>query len=651
MKNFLKVVAALAILATAFSCTKKTELSLSTKSLTFDADITVAQPQTVTVTTNTAWRAMASENWLSISPVSGPESGSFTVSVVNFNKELTDRKAQITVVADDLTEVITVTQKALVPVLSVAANGWDINAPIPAKGTGARQLVVTSNVPWTLTVTGGGDWFTYAPDSGNENGYVSMGWHANYELEERSVKLDFSAAGGQTASVTFKQLAAEPSRQIDSLALVAIYNAFGGAANMKEGRVWDLSKPLDDKNSWYGVTLNEAGRVSALKLLKGTITADWSIPAEIGKLTELTDLRFIDDKVTGSMPESLYNLTKLVSLYLTNNTVTWSLSSKVASFPNLKDLYIDQNANLSGELPKELGTLTKLVNINVSQTSVSGAIPAEMVGCTSLNNLMAFKTKITGIPDNFDKWPALKLIQLYGNPGLTGALPASVGNATKLTSVWFYECNFEGNIPESWANLPATCKQLRIQDNKLSGVVPAAIQAHANWTTWDAAKYILPQQDGYGLTLPEPASLEGTWQAPRSAEQPNDIALVLNFSGNNLTLYIIAWGMRLEGTYTYANETVTYTITKGSKALADVSYDAEGKINGYSWSAGGLDPNTLQLTEEYAWYDATDADNPFNEDYLELKTSLASFDLKVTGTNQATSEQIVIPNVVLTKVK
>ena len=125
-----------------------------------------------------------------------------------------------------------------------------------------------------------------------------------------------------------------------------------------------------------------------------------------------------------------------------------------------------------------------------------------MSGCSSLANLMAYKTQLTGIPDNFDEWPALKLIQLYSIPGLTGPLPASVGRCTKVTSVWFYECNFTGNIPESWANLPASCTQLRIQDNKLKGVVPAAIQAHANFNAkWNPAKYVLPQQEGYGLTL------------------------------------------------------------------------------------------------------------------------------------------------------
>ena len=88
---------------------------------------------------------------------------------------------------------------------------------------------------------------------------------------------------------------------------------------------------------------------------------------------------------------------------------------------------------------------------------------------------------------------------MYSNPNLTGALPASVGKCTKLTSVWFYECNFTGNVPESWSGFPATMKQLRIQDNKLSGTVPDAVKAHANWSKWDAEKYIFPQQEGYGL--------------------------------------------------------------------------------------------------------------------------------------------------------
>ena len=289
------------------------------------------------------------------------------------------------------------------------------------------------------------------------------------------------------------------NRQTDSLALVAIFKATGGAQNWHADRVWDLTQPID---KWYNVKLDEAGRVTQVNLANGTVTAPWTLPAAVGDLTEMTNFRIIGCQLTGAIPEEIYNLTKLVSFYLTKNTPTWTLSAKIAGMTDLKDLYIDQNANLTGPLPKELGQLKKLVNINVAQTGISGSIPAEMSGCSSLANLMAYKTQLTGIPDNFDEWPALKMIQLYGIPGLTGPLPASVGRCTKVTSVWFYECNFTGNIPESWANLPASCTQLRIQDNKLQGVVPAAIQAHANFKEkWNPAKYILPQQEGYGLTL------------------------------------------------------------------------------------------------------------------------------------------------------
>jgi Leucine-rich repeat (LRR) protein len=298
-------------------------------------------------------------------------------------------------------------------------------------------------------------------------------------------------------------LAAPLSRQTDSLALVAVYNAAKGA-NWKSDRVWDLTTPMDN---WYGVKLTD-GRVSSLNLANGTISESWEIPAEIGDLKELTNLRFINGKVTGSFPEEIYSLTKLESLYLTNNTLSWSISPKIADLTNLKDLYIDQNANLTGTLPKELGQLKNLVNINISKTSVSGAVPVEMAQCTALKNFMAFSAKLTSCPDNWDQWPALEIIMIYGNTGLEGPLPESVTRCKTIKTIRFDDCNFTGNIPESYANLPvkqgSVTTQLWLKGNKLSGIVPAAVQAHENWQATKAWKYetnILPQQEGYGLKL------------------------------------------------------------------------------------------------------------------------------------------------------
>ena len=293
-------------------------------------------------------------------------------------------------------------------------------------------------------------------------------------------------------------LPAEPSRQLDSLALVAIYNASDGPSWAKNQ--WELDKPID---TWPAVTVTD-GRVTALKLsTANVITKEWTLPAEIGDLTELTDLRINSNKLTGELPESLYDLTKLENLYFQNDNLTGALSPKIAQLTELVQLYIDRNANMTGGIPKEIGSLKKLARINISQTGIGGAIPAELGQCDALLQFMAFKTNLSGtLPDIWDM-PVLQTVMLYGNPGLTGDLPASLGklkpieNGTSVTapSLQLYQCNFTGNIPESFAGLHEKTKQVYVQENKMSGVIPAAVVAHPNFSSWK----ISPQQEGYEL--------------------------------------------------------------------------------------------------------------------------------------------------------
>ena len=440
------------------------------------------------------------------------------------------------------------------------------------------------------------------------------------------------------------------THQTDSLALIKIYTVADGA-NWKESRRWDLNQPIKD---WPGIKLDEDGRVIECSITNGTVsTVEWELPAEIATMDKLQTFQAVGSKVKGVFPEWLYDMTSLKAVRLNGNNITGELSDKLGQLTNLTDLYLNGNKNLGGTLPSTIGQLTNLVSINIAQTAIGGAIPQELTGCTSLKNFMAYSAGFTGeIPDFWDKLPTIGVLQLYDNPGLTGPIPATIGTLKAATGIQLKDCNLTGNIPASFGGLEK-CGNLQLNGNKLSGVVPAEVQAHPKWLPDSGWKYevnILPQQEGYGLTLSD-GSLDGRWTAPRSSEQPDDIALVLDFSGNKLTLYIIAWGMRFEGTYTYASETVSYAITKGSKALTDVHYDGEGTMDSYSWMAGNLDANTLQLAEGYAWYDMTVASNPFNDLYLEYKESLASFDLKMTGADQATSSYIVIPDVVLTKVK
>ena len=292
----------------------------------------------------------------------------------------------------------------------------------------------------------------------------------------------------------------EPCAATDKLALLAIYEASDGANWAKNN--WDLTV---DMNTWSGVTVDATtGRVTAVKLTTaGTIVKDWTLPEEVGWLTEVTDFRVNGNKLTGALPESLFTLPKLQKLYFQNNNLTGSLSSNMAKLTELTEFYIDRNTNLGGDL-SWIGSLTKLVSINIAKTGIGGAIPASLVNCTGLKNFMAYENKLSGeIPDFWDKLPSLGVLQLYDNPAIVGPIPATLGHLQSATGIQLKNCNLTGNIPESFGDLPK-CGNLQLNNNKLSGVVPAAVQAHAKWQATSGWKYesnILPQQEGYGLTL------------------------------------------------------------------------------------------------------------------------------------------------------
>ena len=236
--------------------------------------------------------------------------------------------------------------------------------------------------------------------------------------------------------------------------------------------------------------------------MANVIPSEWTLPAEIGELTELTDLRINSNQLTGDIPDAVYSLSKLEYLYFQNDNLTGSLSPKLGQLTNLIQLYVDRNANMTGGSPKEIGNLKKLERINLSQSGIGGEIPAELGQCTALLQFMAFKTNLSGtLPDIWDM-PILQTVMLHTNPGLTGNLPSSLSKLKPLASgtapsLQLQGCNFIGNIPESFAELPSNTRQVFVEENKMSGVIPAAVQAHANFSNW---RYT-PQQDGYGLTL------------------------------------------------------------------------------------------------------------------------------------------------------
>ena len=149
---------------------------------------------------------------------------------------------------------------------------------------------------------------------------------------------------------------AQTSPSTDREALVALYNATGGL-NWRNNTNWLSGRPLGE---WHGVTTDSNGRVVAMDLYSNQLSGE--IPAELGSLTNLTELRLHGNhRLTGEIPPELGNLT------------------------NLKVLWLFAN-QLSGEIPPELGNLTDLLVLWLHANQLSGEIRrswATSPGCKS----------------------------------------------------------------------------------------------------------------------------------------------------------------------------------------------------------------------------------------------------------------------------
>lgn len=442
-----------------------------------------------TLKSNVDWIITDNAEWVSLSALAGSGTTDILVTVAE-NPYLELRDANIKVVVNGaVRQNIKITQTGdimLSPSEKTVKNRGEV-----------FTISVEANLPWTLSSDS--EWCSVGSSSGSASEEVTVTAQPNPGLERTAVITLLEAAGNNAKTLTVTQMAAF-TRTSDSLALVDFYNATDGA-NWKKNN-WDLNSPI---NTWSGIKIdNASNRVTEITIGSNTIVAG-TVPESIGNLDKLTKLSLGSCNLSGALPESIYELTELKNLVLnTNAKLQGNITKLMQSFKQLEIFNVMNNALFTGTIPDEIGSLLNLNTLYLSQTGVTGTIPASIGNCTKLKIFGATKTKLTGsIPDVFYKFTTLQLLQL-NDCDLSGALPKSLGsmNTTMSSvSIWFHNNNLTGNIPEEWANITTKCGQLRIQGNKLSGVVPAAVQSHANYTSkWNPKSYIYPQQTGYGLS-------------------------------------------------------------------------------------------------------------------------------------------------------
>ncbi len=215
----------LAVAALAISCQQKEVVpdaiaitSQATEEVTVEGGVV-----TINFTSNVAWEAKSSQQWVTISPVKGDAGDKLTIKASVLKNETTDgRSAEVTITGGTASAKVTINQgqkdAVVVPTTEFA---------VEAEG-GVVEVPFSANVNVEVVIPDAVDWIrqTEPNTKGMEDGKVYLQVDPSYDVEAREAVISISA-GALSGSVKIIQAAFEPYYDMELPEGVGMFSGFG----------------------------------------------------------------------------------------------------------------------------------------------------------------------------------------------------------------------------------------------------------------------------------------------------------------------------------------------------------------------------------------------------------------------------------------
>ncbi|GAA0155866.1 transmembrane signal receptor [Lithospermum erythrorhizon] len=281
-----------------------------------------------------------------------------------------------------------------------------------------------------------------------------------------------------------------------------------------------LEKLSLGKNMLHGEISSDLSKCVGLKYLDlGNNFFSGEIPS-LSSMKNLTHLYMNCSGFSGIIPwNSLESLTGLVVLSIGDNPFHQTpFPEAVSRLLNLNWLYLT-NCSIGGEIPRWIGNLTELINLEIAMNYLSGEIPVEITKLRKLWQLELYQNDLTGkLPVGLRNLTNLEYFdassnKLYGDLSeirflnnlvslqlleneFTGEIPQELGDFKKLVDFSLYQNKLTGPLPQrlgSWAEFDF----IDVSENFLTGPIPPDMCRKGTMTK------LLMLQNNFTGTIPE----------------------------------------------------------------------------------------------------------------------------------------------------
>ncbi|KAH9722898.1 protein kinase domain-containing protein [Citrus sinensis] len=229
-------------------------------------------------------------------------------------------------------------------------------------------------------------------------------------------------------------------------------------------------------NNFHGHLPNELGQLRRLRFIRfGFNKLSGSIPTWIGVLSKLQTLRLYNNSFTGPIPNSLLNLSKLEVFDAIYNVIDGTTT---------KMTFIDTYNQLSGHLPSTIGhSLPSIEYLTLAANNLTGKIPNSITNASKLIGLeLSFNSFSGHIPNTFGNLRHLGVLGLAFNNLTTESSSAdqwsflsSLTNCINLTVLALAYNPLGGILPPVIGNFSASLRQFYASNCKLGGSIPKEI--------------------------------------------------------------------------------------------------------------------------------------------------------------------------------